>query len=98
MTELLVEFSLSAYLTDTQLSRLTRIPDFAIRRPDPAGPGGPCQDKLHWVQVMLDGRVAAFCRRGVALPPPMVVADSWFSDSKLMCRTRMPTTAIWSYA
>jgi hypothetical protein len=33
---------------------------------------------------MLDGRFAAFRRRGVALPPPMVVADSWFSDSKLM--------------
>jgi hypothetical protein len=36
------------------------------------------------MQDMLDGRVAAFRRRGVALPPPMVVADSWFSDSKLM--------------
>src|ERR1700704_2330626 len=58
--------------------------DFAIRRPDPQGPGGPCRDKLHWVQSMLDGRVAAFRRRGVELPPPMVVADSWFSDSKLM--------------
>jgi hypothetical protein len=58
--------------------------DFAIRRPDPTGPGRPCRDKLHWVQVMLDGRVAALRRRGVALPPPMVVADSWFSDSKLM--------------
>ena len=58
--------------------------DFAIRRPDPTGPGAPCRDKLHWVQSMLDGRVAAFRRRGVALPPPMVVADSWFSDSKLM--------------
>jgi DDE superfamily endonuclease len=58
--------------------------DFAIRRPDPTGPGAPCRDKLHCVQVMLDGRVAAFRRRGVALPPPMVVADSWFSDSKLM--------------
>jgi hypothetical protein len=58
--------------------------DFAIRRPVPQGPGGPCRDKLHWVQSMLDGRVAAFRRRGVALPPPMVVADSWFSDSKLM--------------
>jgi hypothetical protein len=33
---------------------------------------------------MLDERVAAFRRRGVNLPPPMVVADSWFSDSKLM--------------
>src|SRR2546425_1390999 len=58
--------------------------DFAIRRPDPKGPGGPCRDKLRWVQVMLDGRAAALRRRGVVLPPPMVVADSWFSDSKLM--------------
>jgi hypothetical protein len=59
--------------------------DFAIRRPDPTGPGAPCRDKLCWVQVMLDGRVAALHRRGVVLPPPIVVADSWFSDSKLMC-------------
>jgi hypothetical protein len=58
--------------------------DFAIRRPDPTGPGAPCRDKLHWVQSMLDGCVAAFRRRGMDLPPPMVVADSWFSDSKLM--------------
>jgi hypothetical protein len=58
--------------------------DFAIRRPDPTGPGAPCRDKLHWVQSMLDGRVTAFRRCGVELPPPMVVADSWFSDSKLM--------------
>jgi hypothetical protein len=28
--------------------------------------------------------VAAFRRRGGLLPAPMVVADSWFSDSKLM--------------
>jgi hypothetical protein len=58
--------------------------DFAIRRPDPPGPGAPCKDKLYWLQSMLDGRVAAFRRRGVELPPPMVAADSWFSDSKLM--------------
>src|SRR5215831_17292080 len=58
--------------------------DFAIRRPDPMGPGAPCRDKLHWLQGMLDGRLAAFRRRGLELPPPMVVADSWFSDSKLM--------------
>ena len=58
--------------------------DFAIRRPDPMGPGAPCRDKLHWLQGMLDGRVAAFRRRGVALPPPIIVADSWFGDSKLM--------------
>jgi hypothetical protein len=58
--------------------------DFAIRRLDPSGPGGPCRDKLRWVQVMLDGRLAALRRSGMALPPPMVVADSWFSDSKPM--------------
>jgi hypothetical protein len=58
--------------------------DFAIRRPDPAGPGAPCRDKLRWAQVMLDERLAAFRRCGVALPAPMVVADSWFSDLKLM--------------
>src|SRR5919201_1281115 len=40
--------------------------DFAIRRPDPRGPGRPCRGG------------------GVALPPPLVVADSWFGDSKLM--------------
>ena len=44
----------------------------------------PCRDKLHWARVMLDERLAAFRRRGVTLPPPMVVADSWLSDSKLM--------------
>jgi hypothetical protein len=58
--------------------------DFAIRRPDPTGPGAPCRDKLHWVQSLLDGRVAAFRRRGVDLPPPIVMADSWCGDSKLM--------------
>jgi len=60
--------------------------DFAIRRPDPTGPGAPCRDKLHWVQVMLDGRVMAFRKRGAALPPPLLVADSWFGDSKLIRR------------
>src|SRR5712691_11347605 len=58
--------------------------DFAIRRPNPKGPGRRCQDKLHLTQKMLDERLAAFAKRGVKLPPPMVGADSWFSDSKLM--------------
>ncbi len=58
--------------------------DFAIRRPNPKGPGARCQDKLQLTQKMLDGRLAAFAKRGVTLAPPMVVADSWFSDSKLM--------------
>jgi hypothetical protein len=58
--------------------------DFAIRRPNPVGPGAPCRDKLSWARVMLDERLAAFRRRGLELPAPLVVADSWFSDSKLM--------------
>jgi len=58
--------------------------DFAIRRPDPVGSGAPCRDKLRWARLMLDERLAAFRRRGVVLPAPVVVADSWFSDSKLM--------------
>ncbi len=58
--------------------------DFVIRRPDPVGPGAPCRDKLRWARTMLDERLAAFRRRGVELPPPLVVADSWLSDSKLM--------------
>jgi hypothetical protein len=28
---------------------------------------------------MLDERLAAFAKRGVTLPKPMLVADSWFS-------------------
>jgi hypothetical protein len=58
--------------------------DFVIRRPDPRGPGAPCRDKLTWARMMLDERLAALARRGLSLPPPMVVADSWFGDSKLM--------------
>ena len=55
--------------------------DFAIRRPDPTGTGRHAATNSPWVQSMLDGRMAAFRRRGVELSPPMVVADSWFSDS-----------------
>lgn len=62
--------------------------DFAIRRPDPVGPGAPCRDKLTWARLMLDERLTAFRRRGVELPAPMIVADSWFSDSKLMQHVR----------
>ena len=70
--------------------------DFAIRRPDPTGPGAPCRDKLHWLQGMLDGRVAAFRQRGVALPPPMVVADSWFSPKlfRLLARNNVSQKGI----
>jgi hypothetical protein len=58
--------------------------DFAIRRPDPKGPGARCHTKLDLVQGMLDACLATLRRRGLRLPPPMVVADSWFSDSKWM--------------
>lgn len=58
--------------------------DFAIRRPNPKGPGRKCQDKLNLTQKMLDERLAALANRGLKLPPPLVGADSWFSDSKLM--------------
>jgi hypothetical protein len=58
--------------------------DFAIRRPNPTGPGRRCDDKLTLPQNMLDERLAAFANRGVTLPAPMVVAERWFSDSKLM--------------
>jgi hypothetical protein len=52
--------------------------DFTIRRPDPPGPGRPCRDKLTRLQVMLDRTWAALQRRRLQLPPPLVVADSWF--------------------
>jgi len=58
--------------------------DFAIRRPDPKGPGAPCHTKLDLVQGMLDACLATLHHRGLLLPPPVVVADSWFSDSKWM--------------
>src|SRR5262245_29748333 len=63
--------------------------DFAMRRPDPTGPGAPCRDKLHWMQGLVAGRIAALRQRGVHLPPPIVVADSWFSDSQLMRHVAM---------
>jgi hypothetical protein len=57
--------------------------DFTVRRPDPVGPGGPCRDKLRWLHVMLDRTWAALQRLRLRLPAPLVVADSWFGDSKL---------------
>lgn len=57
--------------------------DFAVRRPNPKGPGARCRDKLTWAKVMLDETLEALARRGLELPPPLVVADSWLSDSKV---------------
>jgi DDE superfamily endonuclease len=58
--------------------------DFTVRRPDPVGPGRPCRDKLTWLQVRLDRTWTALQRLGLALPAPLVVADRWFGDSKLL--------------
>jgi hypothetical protein len=62
--------------------------DFAVRRPDPLGTGGPCRDKLSWAREMIDERLAALGKRGLHLPPPMITADRWFSDSTLMVHVR----------
>lgn len=62
--------------------------DFAVRRPDPQGPGARSYTKLQWAQVMLDQGLEAFAKRGLRLPRPLAVADSWFSDSKLMGHVR----------
>jgi hypothetical protein len=53
--------------------------DFAVRRPNPKGPGARCRDKLTWAKVMLEETLGALARRGLELPPPLVVADSWFT-------------------
>lgn len=58
--------------------------DFVVRRPDPEGAGRPCRDKLTWLQVMLDRTWTALQRRCRRLPPPLVIADSWFGDSGVM--------------
>lgn len=57
--------------------------DCAIRRPDPVGAGAPCRDQLSWTRTRLDERLAALRRRGLALPPPILVGDRWLGDSKL---------------
>jgi hypothetical protein len=57
--------------------------DFTVRRPDPVGAGRPCYDKLTWLQVMVD-RTWAALRRRMPLPPPLMVADSWFGDAGLL--------------
>ena len=62
--------------------------DFAVRRPDPTGPGARCRNKLEWAQVMLEQSHAALVRRGLHLPALLAAADSWFSDSKLMRHVR----------
>lgn len=64
--------------------------DFAIRRPDPKGPGARCHTKLDVVQGMRDACLATLRRRGLRLPPPMVVAESWLSDSQWLTQVATP--------
>lgn len=58
--------------------------DFTVRRPDPVGPGGPCRDKLTWLRVMVERTWAALQHRCRRLPPPLIVADSWFGSAALL--------------
>lgn len=58
--------------------------DFAVRRPDPTGPGARCRNQLEWARVMLDQSLTALARRGLCLPRPRAAAASWLSASKVM--------------
>ena len=64
--------------------------DLAMRRPDPTGPGARCPTTVDLVQGMLDASLAAWRRRGLRLPPPMGVAESWLSDAKWMTQVATP--------
>jgi len=55
--------------------------DCTVRRSDPVGPGRPCRDQLTWLHVRWDRTWTAWQRLGLALPAPLVVADSWCGDS-----------------
>jgi hypothetical protein len=69
--------------------------DFTGRRPDPVGPGRPSRDKLTWLQVMLDRTWAALQQLVLRLPPPLVVADRWCGDSKVMAHVASHRQGRW---
>jgi hypothetical protein len=69
--------------------------DFTIRRPDLVGPGRPCHDQLTWLQVMVEQTWVALQRRRLSLPAPLIVADSWFGDSKLMAQVALQQHGTW---
>ena len=58
--------------------------DLAVRRPNPTGLGRRCRTTLAWAQGMRDATRAAWRRRGLELPAPLVVAESGVRDSQLM--------------
>jgi len=58
--------------------------DLAVRRPNPPGPGRRGRTTRGWAQVMRDEPLAAWRRRGLDLPAPLVVAERWGSDAKLL--------------
>jgi hypothetical protein len=62
--------------------------DCALRRPDPVGAGAPCRDTRRWARTMRAQRLAAWGRRGLVLPPPILTGESWFGDCQLMTHVR----------
>jgi hypothetical protein len=64
--------------------------DLVVRRPDPVGPGRPCDDQLTWLRVMLDRTWAALRRQCRHLPVPLVVAASWCGDSQWLAHVATP--------
>jgi hypothetical protein len=57
--------------------------DFAIRRPDPDGPGRPCHDKMRWTEILVQSNVEWLLEHQLIEKPPLVAADSWFGSSHL---------------
>jgi len=57
--------------------------DFAIRRPDPAGAGRPCHDKLILTETMVERSVNWLLEQELVTGPPLLVGDSWFGSSAL---------------
>ena len=58
--------------------------DFAVRRPNPKGPGARCREQTGAGRRSCSTRRTGAWADAVSNLPAMVVADSWFSDSKLM--------------
>jgi len=55
--------------------------DCTGRRPNPVGPGRPCRDQLRWLPVLGERTWTAWPRRGLGLPPPLIVAARWCGDA-----------------
>jgi hypothetical protein len=58
--------------------------DLTVRRADPPGPRGCCRAILTWLHVLWNRTWAALQRRCRRLPPPVVIAESWYGYAGLM--------------